>query len=1132
MSIEGAAAPLRLGRQMAHRGRSQAVLAQRWSRVGMVGAVGRASVGFGIAVGRARSIRPTVLFDDVNSAALRPSFDLWRTRRDSADAVAFEAADTDAAASVGELGDASAAAVRRTAAATRPVVPTGASRTVASGSSGNSANSAARRRRATQQAQRSRPTWTDQVIARSAIGYTAPRSTATRVEPERPADFVPTGDEKLDRLRLLVQQKQNDPVRRPSAGSARSTADDAASTTSARSGATSHDVSAIDARPRHVGAVPGVLARSMRPESAMVAPAPGSSPRLGGATPTPGSSPRLGNATPTPGASAGPRRSRQVEPTKQERLKQLLIERGLVADDSVPDGAGADRPGGGATADDSPRTTTTGAPLRRSGTSDNNVRRSPSPIDRPGPQRRPTNSTSSGADTRRDPGAVRPGGSSDQRAAAPGRVDAPRATAPAGRPPDTRPASGSHDSADSAFGAQAGVDPASRSSVAVADRTVAQSATSSQMRLRRLLRSDRLERDGFSPGDDPDLSPGDDPVLSPALDRSGFVDAGDGDRGAAAVTRPTASATGVGDPTSERPAIAALAATVAPPAPGLRVWAARMPALPGDLIARRPGEVTLRRLTLPRATSTTHRPVSVLPTPGRPAATTTSPIVAVDGVAAPNGAARVTVGGGDRAPLGRVDPTGMDSPGSARVTQVVSADERTEVASSRPGPIAPTSTMSASDAAALHRVGTAATVRRSAATVPTAPARWADAVRSTRSVVTPGPGALAGVVRRSAAAPDLVVGRSFGSLETSHLAPSRSLAVHAASAPGTIGRVTATTSSRPLSPTGAAAPAATVDADGRSGGTGAVGEGVRDGVGVASTPAEAVAARFMTSLSATVRRRPAPLPTPFRPMADAIAGPRPVMLSTDAASRRALRSVGKMAATTGDTIHLDPTAVPRARLDEVVAHELTHIAHPSPAPRFFDDIDDSPEERRAEQIARVMARSPLAPSSSVVAPRSGAANGTPIRRSAVTLGGHRAAAAAATRPGGGSPSDSSPSGAWSAGSSSSSSSSTVSAAALAARLTSGTTAPQDSSSVIHRKMSSSPPPAPPAPAVESSPSTPSGRAPQESSGGPSSPFGSEQEAGQWFDKRLAANVGPLLRMMEDRMRIELERRGGRNWRRS
>ena len=92
------------------------------------------------------------------------------------------------------------------------------------------------------------------------------------------------------------------------------------------------------------------------------------------------------------------------------------------------------------------------------------------------------------------------------------------------------------------------------------------------------------------------------------------------------------------------------------------------------------------------------------------------------------------------------------------------------------------------------------------------------------------------------------------------------------------------------------------------------------------------------------------------------------MFSSDGASRRALRSVGKVAATTNNVIHIDRSATSPRMMDEVIAHELTHVAHPSAAPRFFDDIDDSPEERQAEAVARVMARSPLAPSSSTVAP--------------------------------------------------------------------------------------------------------------------------------------------------------------------
>jgi hypothetical protein len=132
----------------------------------------------------------------------------------------------------------------------------------------------------------------------------------------------------------------------------------------------------------------------------------------------------------------------------------------------------------------------------------------------------------------------------------------------------------------------------------------------------------------------------------------------------------------------------------------------------------------------------------------------------------------------------------------------------------------------------------------------------------------------------------------------------------------------------------------------------------------------ALAERFMTELSRTVRARSAPLPTTFRPLADRIAGRRAVALSTDATSRRALRSVGKRAATVGDTIHLDVSAqqmvAPSTRLTEVVAHELTHVAHPSPAPRFFDDIDESPEERRAETVARVISRAPVAPTNSTL----------------------------------------------------------------------------------------------------------------------------------------------------------------------
>jgi hypothetical protein len=253
----------------------------------------------------------------------------------------------------------------------------------------------------------------------------------------------------------------------------------------------------------------------------------------------------------------------------------------------------------------------------------------------------------------------------------------------------------------------------------------------------------------------------------------------------------------------------------------------------------------------------------------------------------------------------------------------------------------------------------------------------------------------------------------------------------------------------------------------------------------------------MSVLSETIRRSPAPLPTTYRPLADAIAGPRPVMLSTDAASRKALRSVGKVAATTGDTIHLDRQAISSARIDEVMAHELTHIGHPSPAPRFFDDIDDSPEERRAEQVAKLMSRSPLAPSASASAPS--------VRRSsdARTL---RRTADTSSRP-----------------SASASSADTVSAGALAASLTRNS-ASQD---VVQRWTSATPSPRPSAGSHRSSGQVP---APSpRSAPEPTDPFESAR-ATEWFRTQLDASMQRVVRQLEDRMIVELERRGGRSWR--
>jgi hypothetical protein len=120
---------------------------------------------------------------------------------------------------------------------------------------------------------------------------------------------------------------------------------------------------------------------------------------------------------------------------------------------------------------------------------------------------------------------------------------------------------------------------------------------------------------------------------------------------------------------------------------------------------------------------------------------------------------------------------------------------------------------------------------------------------------------------------------------------------------------------------------------------------------------------FLGELARHRRQAPAPLPSRLRPLADVIARHRTVRFSTDTASRRALGAVGKQAATTGDVIHLSRMPTTRAD-DAVVAHELTHVAHPSPLPRFFDDHRPSAEETRAEQVAEIIRRSPVLPRSS------------------------------------------------------------------------------------------------------------------------------------------------------------------------
>ena len=138
-----------------------------------------------------------------------------------------------------------------------------------------------------------------------------------------------------------------------------------------------------------------------------------------------------------------------------------------------------------------------------------------------------------------------------------------------------------------------------------------------------------------------------------------------------------------------------------------------------------------------------------------------------------------------------------------------------------------------------------------------------------------------------------------------------------------------------------------------------------------TTPA-ALADRFLTELARHRQERPKPLPTQFASIANLIVGKKRPLVSTSEASQRALAAVDKVAATTGDVIHLAvPSALsrPTAEMTGIIAHELTHVAAPSPAPRFFADDRHTAEERRATEIGEIMRRSSAPPPSGSIASR-------------------------------------------------------------------------------------------------------------------------------------------------------------------
>jgi hypothetical protein len=250
---------------------------------------------------------------------------------------------------------------------------------------------------------------------------------------------------------------------------------------------------------------------------------------------------------------------------------------------------------------------------------------------------------------------------------------------------------------------------------------------------------------------------------------------------------------------------------------------------------------------------------------------------------------------------------------------------------------------------------------------------------------------------------------------------------------------------------------------------------------------------FLVELGRHRREQPRALPVQFRPIAREVVGPRRVMVSSDPASRRALRRVGKVAATTDDVIHLD--RAPAVAPPELIAHELAHIAHPSPTPRFFADPVRGPEERQADEIARVMRAAPVLPRVAGAGDADRASS--PISTASATTVQRSTSSSTPPRP------------ATTVQRAARTSGSTVTAADLAARLTRSTPTVQrfETGTVAPTLGASGIPGAPPVAAgsPESPPPTFSGV--------------NTTDSLDQFQR--------LVEMLEERIIVELERRGGR-----
>ncbi|MFT4657739.1 MAG: hypothetical protein ACI8V4_001918 [Ilumatobacter sp.] len=1214
---------------MAFRSRPQLALRQQRTSARLVGAVGRASVGFGLAVGRSRAVHPVVRRSDLNSLALRPPTEFWRESIDNYHEAATPVADHSTATQLATATTPPAAKL-----ATAPV-SAGSNKVQRSSAppeaSVTSARHAAAVRSASTPARRSiasrRPTWTDQILRRSTIGWTDQQALGVnRPAPEAPPeDFVSTGDQRLDVMRLAMKKAaaasanaeravaSPPPGERP-ASSERRKVDESATAVSpditSESTPTDTDRGSTSAGKR---TAPGSLARSLQPEridateaSVVAQSARTASPDTMRRAPATRSQPR-DRLTELRNAIA----ARDAPPVSERaRATTTAPSHGDLTDTSNRSNSSRDR---GRSAHSTRSAPITGQPPAAPATSATAQRRAGVDATLARIQRSPSSerpkSPESSASPNTSSSYMPPAAAIDADPTGDGLGVAPASDIRSTRTGEPPSRSGPPSNPTSSIDTDPVAPPTAGIATDVRRRAQRMLSASDNTQVRRSV-SDALAATGTQR------------VAASTLTRSTNVNSFPSSRDVPTTRNQARSQ-----------AQNAVRNTLRPTLP---VSPAAIQASGG-----RAGDQVIRRVTLPRATSLHHRPPRLPPAPATPSMPIASHSTHTELSVSPVGVAVLERDTLSDAALRRSPATAIDNIASAtresavpqrgaQTRQAVQpASTQTAHTTATPTVVIPHAAPSPQGSAPISTPATSAgapvrdairhTIARRSSLQSTAPSIGSSPERSTGATTAQrgasphravSSNSLLGALRstvqgRAAPSVPAIASRDASPASTARSTPTtdsltdtrernpQTVALRdganpaiqrSSDAPQPSSRSTSAASARitepsppqpnsapsqqaspsvqptntsirmsrdghtpgptssPSRPAGDSTAEASLKAEASDVGsirrritastTTGSGDPRSTSVAPAATSAHQVVAptppapsapprtsaelvtRFMTELSATVQRRPDVLPSSYRPMADAITGGRRVLLSTDSSSRRALQAVGKVAATTNDTIHIDPTAAPRRRIDEVMAHELTHVAHPSATPRFFDDIDHSPEERKAEQVAAIIARSPLAPNApaSSRAPDSSQAPSRPpvsspngsspmIRRttdtsSTAATGTHAALQAKL---------------ASSSGSTSSSSAAGANPSALAASIANST------DRAVQRRVQ---------------PAAPSYTVPRTSTGQTGITFSDlddNDDAETWFIKQIDRNFDHIVHQLEQRMLLDFERRGGRIW---